>query len=226
MHPNTNPPPTPGEMKFLVEKMCKELKQFVLWDLCSGLGGWSEAFLHDSRWKVFRFDNSDLEEISSLTCTYDEDVLSWMDWVDKYPKPDLVLASPPCLEFSFGYNAPGPKAKREGRDFEPDMSVVKACFDIISYTEPRWWCLENVVGAIKHFRTLLGHPRQIIQPFVLWGTIPFIPNIQAHSHFENKCDNFDIGDPLRSNYRAKIPFALSNAVYRLWYDQMTLKEWS
>lgn len=224
MHPNTNPPPTPGEMKFMEEE--KELKQFVLWDLCSGLGGWSESFLHDSRWKVFRFDNSELDQIQDTVATFNEDVLSWMDWVDKYPKPDLVLASPPCLEFSFGYNAPGPKAKREGRDFEPDMSIVKACVDIISYTEPRWWCLENVVGAIKHFQLLLGPPRQIIQPFVIWGKIPFIPI--GHREFKHisKCDNFDIGDPLRANIRAKIPFAISNAVYRLWYDQLTLKEWT
>jgi hypothetical protein len=194
----------------------------IIWDLCSGLGGWTHAF--DKH--VYRFDNSDL--VQHVSGTFKEDVRDWKQWILKYPKPDVIVASPPCLEFSNGYNAPRPKAKREGIAFNPDLSILKACKEIIDFHNPRWWIIENVAGASKDFSKQLGMPpRQIIGPMFLWGYFPYLP-ISTASMGEaraGKTNDWNIGDPLRANKRAMIPLEVSQALYDVCYNQQTLKEW-
>lgn len=189
----------------------------IIWDLCSGLGGWTQAF--DKH--VYRFDNSDL--VQDVPGTFQEDVREWKKWVFHYPPPDVIVASLPCLEFSNGYNAPRPKAKREVKEFNPDLSILKACKEIIEHQKPKWWIIENVAGASKDFTKELGMPpRQIIGPMLLWGYFPYLP-IQ---HVEiKKTEAWRIGDPLRANKRAMIPFEVSEALYDVCCNQQTLKEW-
>ena len=190
----------------------------IVWDLCSGLGGWSEAWT-DTHARVFRFDNFEL--VQHVPHTHNEDVTQWMDWVDNYPAPDLILASPPCLEFSQAFWAPRSIARREGRDFEPDLSIAKAVRDIIAHVKPRWWIVENVVGSIKDLDQVFGRRIQIIGPYVLWGNFPYLP---LQREFR-KADLPDKRGPLRGNYRAIIPFEISQAVRRSWFEQPDLKEW-
>ena len=194
----------------------------VVWDLCSGLGGWSEAFLLDG-WTVIRIDNSDL--VRHVPHTQDRDVLTWMDWSHTLPEPDLILASPPCLEFSNAYNAPRPTAKRAGEDFEPDMDIVIACKDIIDHHEPRWWAIENVAGSVNDIRRVLGKYRQIIGPFVLWGTIPYLPLPGEWQHHKKSQDTSST-DPLRANKKALIPFEISFSLLQSWKEQRTLRSWT
>jgi hypothetical protein len=194
----------------------------IVWDLCSGLGGWSEAWLHGHA-QVFRFDNFEL--VQHIPFTHNEDVTQWMDWVENYPSPDLILASPPCLEFSQAYNAPRVIARREGRDFEPDLTIAKAVRDIIAHVKPRWWIVENVVGSIKDLEPVFGRRTQIIGPYVLWGNFPKLP-LKGYRNPKGKTQSWDIGDPLRSNKRAIIPFEISQAVRRSWFEQPDLSGWS
>ena len=189
----------------------------IIWDLCSGLGGWTQAF--DKH--VYRFDNSDL--VQHVPGTFQEDVREWKQWILKYPKPDVIVASPPCLEFSNGYNAPRPKAKREGIEFNPDLSILKACKEIIDFHNPNWWIIENVAGASKDFTKQLGMPpRQIIGPMLLWGYFPYLPIQHAEM---KKTEDWGIGDPFRANKRAMIPIEVSEALYDVCCNQQTLKEW-
>ena len=95
------------------------MKVFI--DLCSGLGGASEAFLQHSEWNIIRIDNSDLDGICEDTpYTFDYDVKEGMDWIwhieemIAYADTVVVWASPPCLEFSQGFSAPASIANREG----------------------------------------------------------------------------------------------------------------
>ena len=54
-------------------------KRKVVWDLCSGLGGWTEAFAQ-SDWVVIRIEiNRDLEYVPFTRIW---DVKQWMDWID------------------------------------------------------------------------------------------------------------------------------------------------
>jgi len=122
----------------------------------------------------------------------------------------LPWTSPPCLEFSQAFNAPAPTAAREGREFSPDLGEVKKAWHIIKWLRPRYWCIENVVGAIKHLEPILGAPTQIVGSFVFWHNLPAI--VVARDFKHNKADNDSwSSDPLRSNKKAKIPIEISEA---------------
>ena len=187
-------------------------KRKVIWDLCSGLGGWTEAFVQDG-WVVIRIElNPDLEYVPFTRIL---DVKEWMDWIDELPHPDIIVASPPCQEFSLATGKPV-----EGR--EPDMSIVRACLDIIDYIKPTWWVLENVRGATSFFMPLLGHHKQAIgarghPKFFLWGNYPEIimkPNF-THS----------ISDKHTAQERALIPFELSFELLRAVKNHVRIDRW-
>ena len=187
-------------------------------DLFSGLGGASEAFTQGpSPWAVLRYENNPL--LADVAYTQICDLRTFNIHVRH--DIDLIWASPPCTDFSMGFNAPGPTAKREGRDFEPSLELVKRAITIIEELKPSTWIIENVVGSIKHLEPILGPPRQIIGPFVLWGNFPLI--ICSTDDFESKT-NFT-PSLMRPNLRAKIPLELSVAVRRALEDQKTLKSW-
>jgi site-specific DNA-cytosine methylase len=198
----------------------------VMWDVCSGLGGASEAFLACPGWMVIRIENNPI--LQGVENTHNLDVLQWQSWVDemvqKYGKPDLIWASPTCTQFSEGYNAPGPVARRAGLDFEPDMSLVFACQDLIDYVQPQYWVIENVKGAIKHFTPHLGEFSQRISSFYLWGLFPTILMPEGWRHSKNDGDVHS-ANPLRSNLRGMIPYDLSKALYQAITEQTTLKRW-
>jgi site-specific DNA-cytosine methylase len=193
----------------------------VMLDLFSGLGGASEAFIQNG-WTVIRIENN--PKLQHIPKTFDLDVLDWKNWITLLPdKIDLIWASPPCLEFSQAFNAPKSIAKREGRDFEPDLNALKAAIEIIEHYDPTFWCIENVVGAKEHFKPLLGKPRQIIESFMLWGNFPYLHMDKGFKHLKK-----DVGsnNPLRSNYRAIIPFEISFELYSTIKNQTTLLRWT
>ena len=90
------------------------------------------------------------------------------------------------------------------------MSLLEAWLDLRHKLQPKYWVLENVVGATRHFRPYVGEPTQIIGPFVLWHNIPEIILDRSWSH--KKGDGGWSTDPMRSNNKAKIPLELSEAV--------------
>lgn len=193
----------------------------VIWDLCSGLGGWSEAFAQ-AGWLVIRIETS--EDLQYVPHTYQLDVREWHDWADGLPRPDVILASPPCLEFSTAFNAPKPMAAREGREFNPDLSIMKACKDIIDTYKPKWYCIENVNGAISTFDPILGRFKQRVGPFYLWGNFPHLLLPVDFHHRKGDHDSWST-DPLRANKRALIPFEVSFAMLNAVNSQSKLEDW-
>ena len=182
-------------------------------DLYSGLGGASEAMANDPRWNVLRIENNPL--LSGVPFTVIDDVKNIRDNVESnwlVPKIDLIWASPPCTEFSGGFSSPKSIASRSPdglENYEPDMSLLEAAMDIIETVRPKYWVIENVIGSIRYFAEYLGEPRQIIGPYVLWGNFPKIyPGKMATKSSKDTHG----GDPLRSNKRAKVDFALSQAL--------------
>tara|TARA_R100000808_G_C2149777_1_gene158297 strand:- start:1597 stop:2196 length:600 start_codon:yes stop_codon:yes gene_type:complete len=194
-------------------------------DLYSGLGGASEWFLREG-WEVLRIDNNELLKDVPNTMMAD---LTKTDWAINahWHQPDLVWASPPCLDFSRGYNAPGPKAQREGEEFEPDMEPLRSAIRWIKLLKPKYWIIENVAGASKIFSKELGvnAPRQIIGPYFLWGIFPHITMDYDWTRPKGKTQDWNIGDPLRANKRAKIPLEVSRNVFRAITQQRQLTEW-
>ena len=72
-------------------------KDLTILDLCSGLGGWTEAFVQGG-WNVIRIENN--PALQYVPFTMELDVLKWEEWIDDIPHPDVIVASPPCREFS------------------------------------------------------------------------------------------------------------------------------
>jgi len=189
-------------------------------DLFSGLGGASEAFVRAQGWDVVRIENEPLLE--GVECTHMMDVQDFLDshLVGTF---DVIWASPPCLEFSRAYNAPAPTAQREGREFEPDLSLVRAALAIIECLEPKWWVIENVHGARGPLMPILGAPALLVGPFALWGSIPPLDIPKGFNHCKNENDTGG-SDPLRSQRRAVVPLEISEALLDGVTNQTKLDE--
>lgn len=192
-------------------------------DLCSGLGGASQPML-DHSWEVLRIDNNPLLE--NIPNTEIRDI---MDFVEipgvEAEQCDLVWASPPCVEFSLAYNSPKSKAARAGEEYNPDLSLMKKCFAMICWASPRYWVIENVIGAIKDFSPTLGQPRQIIGPFALWGNFPYIHLDSDFDHSKYNNDSWST-DPLRANRRAVIPYPLADSLRKSIQEQRSILDYS
>jgi hypothetical protein len=156
-------------------------------DLCSGLGGASQA-MRERGWTVITLDND-----PRFGCGITADLLTWQ-WHG--PAPDLVWASPPCTEFS-----------RESMPWcrtgnVPDMRLVEAARRLVEAIRPRYWVLENVRGAMPY----LGPPREIHGPFYLWGYFPALGQPRLCMRPKESYSSKQAAE------RAMIPRALSEAV--------------
>jgi hypothetical protein len=194
-------------------------------DLCSGLGGFSEAFL-SAKHDVLRIENNALlEEVPNtrLMCIFE-----FRDWLEEHlcmnpPEFDLILFSPPCYEFSLAYNAPRANHEREFPDvpWEPSMDILECGMEIIKLLSPRYYIIENVRGSIKYFKDDLGTPRQINDAYVFWGNFPsFVPG-----KFPSKAEKDERHSPLRSNIRGKIPIQISAALLEAIETQKSILDY-
>lgn len=192
-------------------------------DLFSGLGGFSEAFVLAGD-EVLRVENNPL--LSEVPHTTMQDVLEMRDRLEAYHDQgepireyDVLLAAPPCREFSQAYSAPRSVARRNGEEFEPSMELLEATLDIIRITKPRYWVIENVIGSIKDFEAVGLTQRQIHGPHVLYGNFPMFQcgELPTKASKDKTSTN-----PLRANYKALIPLELSAQLRKAIVDQKTL----
>ncbi|RLB76543.1 MAG: hypothetical protein DRH24_17720 [Deltaproteobacteria bacterium] len=152
----------------------------VVIDLCSGLGGFSQAFL-DRGHRVTRYDND--PRFEAIPNTVIEDVFNLT--AEDLREADIVLASPPCQVFScaaawrYWYNGRPKEDRRE--HVENQIALVKHIVKIIHGADPPYWVLENPRGLL---RKVLGPPAvttfwaawgaPYLKPTDLWGKIPAI----------------------------------------------------
>ena len=191
-------------------------------DLCSGLGGASEAFLQ-AGWDVVRIENNPLLE--DVPHTEIRDILELVPPYHFGEPFDLIWASPPCTEFSNAYAAPKSVSRREGIEFEADLRILKKCIEIIEYLDPENWVIENVSGASKTFSKILGFPPwQIVGPFFLWGKFPRLIMEYDWTHSKATGDTWS-DDPLRANRRGKVPLEISHQLLRSITGQRKISEW-
>jgi len=212
-------------------KYFKNRPQLKVLDLFSGLGGFSEAFvLNDD--EVLRIENNPL--LSEVKHTVMMDVRKLRDIIaegltegDLNPyllNIDLIVASPPCYDFSLAYSAPQGIIARRGKEefeaYEPDMELFEVTLEIIQMLKPRYWIIENVRGSIRHCEKIGLIPRQKFQAYVLYGNFPkFTPPRMAT---KEKKDVKPHGHPLRANYRALIPLELSESIRKAILEQKTI----
>ena len=177
-------------------------------DLFSGLGGASEAFVQHPDWTVIRIDNEPLLESVPHTIIMDINEFNPLVLEDI----NLIWASPPCTEFS---------TANQNRNPELGIPLVQRAIEIIDALKPGCWIIENVTGSIKHLAPLLGPPRLILGPYVLWGNFPlFWVDMKGYSKMEN--DPWS-DDPLRPQKRALVPLEISEALLQALKTQATLE---
>jgi hypothetical protein len=152
-------------------------------DLCCGLGGWTAGLLSEG-WDVIGFD---IERHEYGDKRYPADlILKSILEINGYDlravNPSLVVASPPCQEFSY-MAMPWSRAKQiagafraevpfpEGYDGSHTPEELTALFDACFRIAREIGCpivLENVKGA----QPWVGRAAWHSGPYYLWGDVP------------------------------------------------------
>ena len=195
-------------------------------DLYSGLGGFSEAFVQDQNYQVIRIENNPL--LKDVPHTLLGDILEMNPKDPLFQGADLILASPPCREFSLAYGSPRGRAYREGirgDDYEPDMKLVQEAKRWNEIIKPKFFLMENVNGSQRYFANENLFPIMKHGPFVFYGIFPYFLMPRGWSHLKTHEDTWS-SDPLRANKKGKLPLALSIQIKKTFEAQSTLLEWT
>lgn len=203
-----------------------------LLDLFCGMGGWSIGF-HREGFDCLGIDLVDVgypyEFRQADIRLYEPDGL----------KPDVIVASPPCTEFSPLTKLSAYKKQRPEPDPEKGMILVREAKRIIDQVNPRFWMIENVAGSIPYISKLLGSPTWKIRPWYIWGRLPAfmadIPKPEKGTHavklpngkwlITKGGDRLGLPedfpfDPLRSWRRARMPLPVSMTLAKACKEQL------
>lgn len=202
-------------------------------DLFCGLGGFSAAFEDSEEWAVTTVDIED---------GFDPDIRA--DVLElrpaDLPAADVVLASPPCPDFSVACITDKWEHSEHRRPKHlPRKAQVAHSVKIVFHTlwlmyelQPRYWILENPRGML---RTWIGPPvgqvhycqygEDFKKPTDLWGRHPPMryrtcPGQRRCGHVQNPREANTFRDESRtravdssnSAERAKVPYQLSEAI--------------
>lgn len=132
-------------------------------DLCCGLGGWTAGLLAEG-WRVWAFDIERPKSFPDGADLWIQDIRTF----DARPyrgQVQLVVASPPCTEFSQTWNF------NKARKPEPEKGVelVAHCQRI----QRELGCLmllENGAGAQRYIGRSVAH----VGPYHFWGDVPLL----------------------------------------------------
>ena len=132
-------------------------------DLYCGLGGWARGFLERGH-SVTGYDIIDFSEKypgKFVRC----DLLTYND----FPDADIILASPPCTDFSKSSFPPTWKSvQRYPPDIPKALQLFNRVYEIVDMVKPRYFIIENVRGAQKY----VGKARMHIGSRYFWGNFP------------------------------------------------------
>jgi hypothetical protein len=199
------------------------MSDYRVLDLFAGLGGFSQAFAENDRWTVTTVD---------MEGRFDPDIVG--DVFDLRPSDfdrqfDVILASPPCTQFSTAgnHNAWDFETHEPQTDAARDaVAVVFHTVGLIRGLSPAYWFLENPQGRLRWF---LGRPtgevtycqygRSYMKRTDLWGDHPPITyhSCQAGRKCHEKNSEYNGTSATRvlgetPAERAKVPADLSAAI--------------
>jgi len=108
-------------------------------DLFSGLGGFSSAFWDDDDCQVIRVDNDPrFDPTILIDINKTQELISILQgWGHSHF--DVILASPPCVEF---YKVDKPWCP-DHYGKKPDMSLLLSTMEIINHFQPPIYVIEN-----------------------------------------------------------------------------------
>jgi len=197
--------------------------EWAVLDLFSGLGGFSAAFRDSDEWGVTTVELSDRFSPDMQADVFD---LQPSDFAQDF---DVVLASPPCTQFSFAASSLERFVDGEPQtdDAADAVALVYHTIGLIRGLSPEYWFLENpqgwlrqVIGRPDATLTFCQYGEDWMKPTDIWGTHPaaWTPKTctvgngchvhntdQAHGGLGN-CDASGTQDAAE---RAKIPYPLS-----------------
>jgi hypothetical protein len=186
-------------------------------DLCSGKGGFSQAFL-DAGWDVIRIDyDSKFKDVPNTVIADVCDIEVVLKIIGNR-KVNTLLISPPCERYSFMGN-PWPK-----KGIGKALAVAGACLELVVALKPEHWALENPKARLRWF---LGKPKITIRqidygckypkPTDLWGNISLpmlqktVPPMKGHGPTARRKAGVPVlGSDSAEN--AKIPLRLSQTI--------------
>ena len=204
------------------------MSDYRVLDLFAGLGGFSAAFEDSDRWDVTTVE---------LEPEFDPDVLAdvYTLWPSDFDAEfDVVLASPPCTQFSFAASS-----LERFVDGEPQTPAARDAVALVYHTlglirglSPDYWFMENPQGWL---RQVIGDPdarvtycqygTDYMKPTDLWGDHPttWMPRSCSHGddcHETNRSQayggkgNMDHNDAYSNDSaeRALVPYELSDAI--------------
>lgn len=160
-------------------------------DLFSGLGGFSKAFGE-------RGHNVITVDIEPM---FRPSIVADVRYLNLRGDFDVILASPPCDEFS---KAAMPW-HRDKANPEKGLELVYATMRIIKDIKPRFWVIENVRGAIKYFKPTLGNYQKRCGSRFLWGVFPDFPCDHSKCYGKWRLPP----SPMRKALRSLIPYEIS-----------------
>src|SRR2546427_12004195 len=131
-------------------------------DLFCGMGGWSIGFHREG----FECIGVDLVDVAY---PYELILQDCRQFHASGIKPDVIIASPPCTEFSDLLFLGIARGSRGPGDPEKGMELVREAKRIIDEVQPQFWALENVRGSVEYISKLLGPPKMKHRPYYLWG---------------------------------------------------------
>lgn len=188
-------------------------------DLFAGLGGFSQAFEESDGWEVIEVEIDESHDPDICA-----DVMELT--VSDLPDADVILASPPCTNFSPMAWSHEQQFTRDGdpltQDARESISLVYHTLGLIKAVNPEYWFMENPRGAL---RWVIGEPVATVdycryghytkKPTDLWGRHPPMDYLRCNhdSHTdENGVTDMEKG-PSDPSERAKVPYELSKEIF-------------
>lgn len=132
-------------------------------DLYCGLGGWATGLV-DYGFNVTGYDIVDFSEYYPGRFIQ-ADILKPV----YLPHADVIVASPPCTEFSKASFPPTWKSVVNNPPNIPmAMKLFNRVYEIVSMVKPEYYIIENVRGAEKY----VGKAKMHIGSRYFWGNFP------------------------------------------------------
>lgn len=179
----------------------------IVFDLYAGLGGWSEAFIAEG----YRAVGFDIERHDYGNGGYPGELvlrdvrsITGPELVREFGVPAIIVASPPCQEFSY-MAMPWSKAKAKEKKIASDPAEQKRLTDLFNQcfriqrevSEAAGHYIPLIVENVRGAQKWVGKAQWRFGSFFLWGDVPALMPIPAKIRLKAKIScaprRFDCG---------------------------------